>query len=187
MMSCQGSWFCGILASTPGTGQAQPSFRKRAKTSKSTHSTSINHKPIHTLTPHPIRSCSSLEFSTTLFQYHPKTHWSQKENKTCSTGIKEKKLIAKDKKNKDQVSEWSQTANMNWLGDQWAGGLRWFAPYRAVISLNGTRGKSFQTSPKAQYQADTHPRIHSIYLSIYIYIYIYLYIYICTHLSKRII
>jgi hypothetical protein len=27
-----------------------------------------------------------------------------------------------------------------------------------VINLNGTRGKPLQTSPKAQYQADTHPR-----------------------------
>ena len=61
--------------------------------------------------------------------------------------------------------KWSQPAyppNNNWFRDQWVEGLRWFPPYRAVISLNGTRGKSLQTSPKALYHVDTHPRIHYI-------------------------
>ena len=61
--------------------------------------------------------------------------------------------------------KWSQPAyppNNNWFRDQWVEGLRWFPPYRAVINLNGTRGKPLQTSPKARYHTDTHPRIHYI-------------------------
>ena len=62
----------------------------------------------------------------------------------------------------NEVNQHIHPTKNNWFRDQWVEGLRWFPPYRAVIYLNWTRGKPLQTSPKALYHADTHPRIHYI-------------------------